>query len=207
MDILYKRKQKLKKLSHWINDVFRIGLNSYQRDTLNEYNNRINNTTNLSFDMYTEYKIKLLSLAVIAEYRDYEDTTGERKKKIYTCYKNNRRVHNDLFVLIDYILQYFNNHNQFINFTLKKQKEIKQKNQKIMNYKEYFELKNQILIDVSYGMTSGINYSCGKLHTFIAQTYDRTDQETQRQLHIVLTELDQARRIHNQILERYRETH
>ena len=207
MDILYKRKQKLKKLSHWINDVFRIGLNSYQRDTLNEYNNRINNTTNLSFDMYTEYKIKLLSLAVIAEYHDYQDATEERKKKIYTCYKNNGKVHNDLFVLIDYILQYFNKHNQYINFILKTQTQLQQKNQKIMNYKEYFELKNQILIDVSYGMTSGINYSGGKLHTFIAQTYDRTDQEAQRQLHIVLTELDQARRIHNELLERYRETH
>ena len=207
MDILYKRKQKLKKLSHWINDVFRIGLNSYQRDTLNEYNNRINNTTNLSSDMYTEYKIKLLSLAVIAEYRDNVDVTGERKKKIYTCYKNNGKVHNDLFVLIDYILQYFNKHNQYINFILRTQTQLQQKNQKNMNYKEYFELKNQILIDVSYGMTSGINYSGGKLHTFIAQTYDRTDQETQRQLHIVLTELDQARRIHNELLERYRETH
>ena len=207
MDILYKRKQKLKKLSHWINDVFRIGLNSYQRDTLNEYNNRINNTTNLSFDMYTEYKIKLLSLAVIAEYHDYQDATGERKKKIYTCYKNNGKVHNDLLVLIDYIVRYFNNHNQFINFILTTQTQLKQKNQKIMNYKEYFELKNQILRDVSYGMTSGINYSAGRLHTFIAQTYDRTDQETQRQLHIVLTELDQARRIHNELLERYRETH
>ena len=207
MDILYKRKQKLKKLSHWINDVFRIGLNSYQKDILNEYNNRINNTTNLSFDMYTEYKIKLLSLAVIAEYHDYQDATGERKKKIYTCYKNNGKVHNDLFVLIDYILQYFNKHNQYINFILKTQTQLQQKNQKIMNYKEYFELKNQILIDVSYGMTSGINYSGGRLHTFIAQTYDRTDQETQRQLHIVLTELDQARRIHNELLERYRETH
>ena len=76
-----------------------------------------------------------------------------------------------------------------------------------MKYKEYFELKNQILIDVSYGMTMGINYSGGKLHTCIAQTYDRTDQEAQRQLHIVLTELDQARRIHNELLERYRETH
>ena len=207
MDILYKRKQKLKKLSHWINDVFRIGLNSYQRDTLNEYSNRINNTTNMSSDMYTQYKIKLLSLAVIAEYHDYQDATGERKKKIYTCYKNNGKVHNDLFVLIDYILRYFNNHNQYINFILKTQTQLKQKNQKIMNYKEYFELKNQILIDVSYGMTSGINYSGGKLHTFIAQTYDRTDQEAQRQLHIVLTELDQARRIHNELLERYRETH
>ena len=201
------KKQNLKKLSHWINDVFRIGLNSYQRDILNEYNNRINNTTNLSFDMYTEYKIKLLSLAVIAEYHDYQDATGERKKKIYTCYKNNGKVHNDLLVLIDYILRYFYNHNQFINFILRTQNEIKQKNQKIMNYKEYFELKNQILIDVSYGMTSGINYSGGKLHTFIAQTYDRTDQEAQQQLHIVLTELDQARRIHNELLERYRETH
>ena len=207
MDILYKRKQKLKKLSHWINDVFRIGLNSYQKDILNEYNNRINNTTNLSFDMYTEYKIKLLSLAVIAEYHDYQDATEERKKKIYTCYKNNGKVHNDLFVLIDYILQYFNKHNQYINFILKTQTQLQQKNQKIMNYKEYFELKNQILRDVSYGMTSGINYSGGRLHTFIAQTYDRTDQETQRQLHIVLTELDQARRIHNELLERYRETH
>ena len=207
MDILYKRKQKLKKLSHWINDVFRIGLNSYQRDTLNEYSNRINNTTNMSSDMYTEYKIKLLSLAVIAEYHDYEDVTGERKKKIYTCYKNNGKVHNDLFVLIDYILQYFNKHNQYINFILKTQTQLQQKNQKIMNYKEYFELKNQILRDVSYGMTSGINYSAGRLHTFIAQTYDRTDQETQRQLRIVLTELDQARRIHNELLERYRETH
>ena len=157
--------------------------------------------------MYTEYKIKLLSLAVIAEYRDNEDVTGERKKKIYTCYKNNGKVHNDLFVLIDYILQYFNKHNQYINFILKTQTQLQQKNQKIMNYKEYFELKNQILIDVSYGMTMGINYSGGKLHTFIPQTYDRTDQEAQRQLHIVLTELDQARHIHNELLERYRETH
>jgi hypothetical protein len=73
-----------------------------------------------------------------------------------------------------------------------------------MNYKEYFELKNQILTDVSYGMTSGINYSGRKLHTFIAQTYDRTDQEAQKQLHIVLTELEKQRRIH---IEIYRETH
>ena len=46
MDILYKRKQKLKKLSHWINDVFRIGLNSYQRDTLNEYSNNVHRVQN-----------------------------------------------------------------------------------------------------------------------------------------------------------------
>ena len=54
--------------------------------------------------MYNDYKIKLLSFAVIAEYRDNKDTTGVQIKKIYKCYKNNGNIHNDLFVLIDYIL-------------------------------------------------------------------------------------------------------
>ena len=76
-----------------------------------------------------------------------------------------------------------------------------------MNCKHYFNFKYDILIDVSYELTIGINYSAENMHRFVAQTYDRTDQEAQRQLHIVLTELDQARRIHNELLERYRETH
>ena len=187
--------QKIKKFSLWINNVFRMGWDNNQRDIWNMYNNKINNTRHMSHDMYSDYKMKLLSLAVIAEYRDYYDTTGERKNKIYTCYKNNGTVENDLLVLINYILQYFYNNNQFISFTLKRQQEIKQQNQRIMNYKKYFELKDQILIDVSYGMTSGINYSAADLRAFIAQTYDRTDHRTEEKLHSVLTELDTQRHI------------
>ena len=66
-----------------------------------------------------------------------------------------------------------------------------------MNYKEYFELKNEILTDVSYGMTSGINYSAKNMCTFVAKTYDRTDQELQGELHRVLTALHIQRRISN----------
>ena len=35
----------------------------------------------ISNSIYTEYKIKLLSFDVVAEYRDYEDVTGEQKRR------------------------------------------------------------------------------------------------------------------------------
>ena len=103
-----KKLQKLKAFSLWITDVFSVGLNRQQLEQCNRYNNEIQNMTHISNSMYTEYKMKLLSLAVIAEYRDNEDAMGERKKKIYTCYrKHNGKVHNDLLVLIDYVLQFY----------------------------------------------------------------------------------------------------
>ena len=72
--------------------------------------------THISNSMYTEYTMKLLSFAIVAEYRDYEDAKGDRKKKIYTCYKKQKgKVRNNLLVLIEYVLRFFSEHNMFLN--------------------------------------------------------------------------------------------
>ena len=117
MNIFFNKQKKLQKLiefSRWIKDVFNIGMNTRQKKQLEQINDEINNTRHVTREFYSDYKRRLLSLAVAVEYRDNEDTTGERKKKIYTCYrKHNGNVHNDLLVLIEYLLRYFSNINIF----------------------------------------------------------------------------------------------
>ena len=164
----YKRKQKLKKLSHWINDVFRNGLSRNQKNTWNQYNNEINNTRHMSRDMYRDFKLKVLSLAVIAEYCDYEDMTGERKTKIYTCYQNNGNVPNDLLVLIEYVLRFFRSVNENVNEIQQIRDTIIFENERIMTYKKYFELKNTIIRKVSSGFKNSV-YHKDDLYTVIAQ--------------------------------------
>ena len=200
-----KKLQKLKAFSLWITDVFSVGLNRQQLEQCNRYNNEIQNMTHISNSMYTEYKMKLLSLAVIAEYRDHEDATGERKKKIYTCYKHNGKVHNDLLLLIDYVLRFYQQNYMHRNVILKTQQEIIQHYQPIMNYKEYFQLKCRILIHASYGMIVDIDYHPDNIYRVVARTYNRTDQQAQNELHRVLAVVDTLRRRQNMIINHERE--
>ena len=109
------RKQKLRNFLVWVSDVFTIGMSMAQEVEMYEYSEEIMNTRHMTREFYRDYKRKLLSLAVIAEYRDYEDTTGERKTKIYKSYKNNGNVPNDLLVLIEYVLRFFRSVNENVN--------------------------------------------------------------------------------------------
>ena len=201
-----KKLQKLKAFSLWISDVFSVGLNRQQLEQCNRYNNEIQSMTHISNSMYTEYKMKLLSLAVIAEYRDDEDATGEQKKKIYTCYrKHNGKVHNDLLLLIDYVLRFYQQNDMHRNVILQTQQEIIQHYQPIMNYKEYFTLKNRILTHASYGIRVDIDYHPDNIYRVVARTYNRTDQQAQNELHRVLAVVDTLRRRQNMIINHERE--
>ena len=62
-----------------------------------------------------------------------------------------------------------------------------------MNYKDYFNLKYAILLNVSYGLTMGLNYT-NNIYRVVAQTYNRTDQDAQNELQRVFTEVDTQRR-------------
>ena len=87
----------------------------------------------------------------------------------------------------------------FLNDILQIKQDIIQQNKTIMNYKEYLQLKCEILINVSYGITQGINYTSNNIYRLVAQTYDRTDREAQREVQRVLTEVDTLRRRQRQI--------
>ena len=172
------RKQKLKRFLDWIENVFKIGMNSIQETQFYGYKNEINNTRHMPSVFYSDYKNKLLSLAVAVEYCDDEDTTGERRKKIYTCYrKNNGNVHNDLLVLIDYVLRFFSENNTFLNEIQQIQQTIILQNKTIMNYKAYFEFKYNIIMSVCYGFRTFT--LSDNLYKVIAQRYERGQRETQ----------------------------
>jgi hypothetical protein len=150
----------------------------------------------MSSAFYSDYKNKLLSLAVAVEYHDDEDTTGERRKKIYTCYrKQNGNVRNDLLVLIDYVLRFFSENNTFLDEIQQLQQNIIVRNETIMNYKEYFEYKNAIIQNVCYGFR---NFTCSdNLDKVIAQRYERGERETREQIQRALRELQRQRQTNN----------
>ena len=182
------RKQKLKRFLDWIENVFKIGMNSVQEIQFYQYKNEINNTRHMPSAFYSSYKNKLLSLAVAVEYCDDEDTTGERRKKIYTCYrKNNGNVHNDLLVLIDYVLRFFSENNTFLNEIQQIQQNIIVRNKTIMNYKEYFEFKYKIIKNVCYGFRTFT--LSDNLYKVIAQRYERGQRETQEGIQSALSVL------------------
>ena len=139
----------------------------------------------MSRDMYRDFKLKVLSLAVIAEYGDDEDTTGQRKKKIYTCYKNNGNVPNDLLVLIEYVLRFFSYNNTSVNQIQGIRQTIITENERIMNYEKYFKLKRSIIRKTS----SGSVYHQNDLYTVIAQRYENLQHETQEQIQRALARL------------------
>ena len=176
----------------WIENVFKIGMNSIQETQFYGYKNEINNTRHMPSVFYSDYKNKLLSLAVAVEYCDDEDTTGERRKKIYTCYsKQNGNVCNDLLVLIDYVLRFFSENNTFLNEIQQIQQTIIVQKKTIMNYKEYFKFKNNIIMKVLYGFN--IFSLSDNLYKVIAQRYERGQQETQEQIQRALKKLQKQR--------------
>ena len=164
------RKQKLRNFLEWVSDVFSDGMSMDQEVEMYEYSNKIRNTMFMTREFYRNYKRKLLSLAVAVEYHDDEDTTGERKTKIYTCYKNNGNVPNDLLVLIEYVLRFFSTS---VNVQEIRERIITE-NERIMNYEKYFKLKRTIIRKVS----SGQNH----LYTVIAQRYENLEHKTQEQI-------------------------
>ena len=83
---------------------------------------------------------------------------------------------------------------------LQTQQEIIQHYQPIMNYKEYFTLKNRILTHASYGIRVDIDYHPDNIYRVVARTYNRTDQQAQNELHRVLAVVDTLRRRQNMII-------
>ena len=164
------RKQKLRNLLEWVSDVFSDGMSMDQEVEMYEYSNKIRNTMFMTREFYRNYKRKLLSLAVAVEYHDDKDTTGERKTKIYTCYKNNGNVPNDLLVLIEYVLRFFSTS---VNVQEIRERKITE-NERIMNYEKYFKLKRTIIRKASSSQEN--------LYTVIAQRYENLQHETQEQI-------------------------
>ena len=200
MNIFFNKQKKLQKLiefSRWIKDVFNIGMNTRQKQQFEKYNNEINNTRHVTREFYSDYKRRLLSLAVAVEYRDNEDTTGERRKKIYKSYrKHNGKVHNDLLVLIDYVLRFFSENNIFLNEIRVIERNIISQNETMMNYKDYLYFKVSIILNVSHGLrhlaNDGDLYN-DDLYKVIAQRYERGQQETQEQIQRALKKLQKQR--------------
>ena len=176
------RKQKLRNFLVWVSDVFRIGMSMAQEFKMYEYRDKIRNTIFMTCEFYRDYKSKLLSLAVLVEYRDDKDTMGERKTKIYKCYKNNGNVPNDLLVLIEYVLRFFSHINRSVNENVNEIQEIRDtiitENERIMNYQKYFKLKSNIIRKVSSGITNSV-YHKDDMYSVIAQRYENLEHETQ----------------------------
>ena len=101
-----KNKIKLKSLLKWVCNVFNIGMNDYCKGLWFDFKNEINNNRSMTQHIYNNLKIKLLSLGVAIEYRDNEDTSGDRKTKLYRCYKKGK-ISNDLNEWIKYIVQFY----------------------------------------------------------------------------------------------------
>ena len=162
------RKKKLKALLNWINDVYHVGMNNVQGYTLNTtYNNEINSTRHMTHENYKDLKTKLLSLAVAVEYG--EDTSNERKMKIYTCYKNGGNTRNDLIDFIDYIIEFYPNN----SLVQEIQQQIIEKNKSTFNYKEYFELKYNIMRFASYGLHEYYGGNFDESYKIIAEGYEK----------------------------------
>ena len=172
------RKQKLRNLLVWVSDVFTIGMSMDQEVEMYEYSDKIRNTMFMTREFYRNYKRKLLSLAVAVEYHDDKDTTGERKTKVYTCYKNNGNVPNDLLVLIEYVLRFFSHNNNSVNEIQEIRDTIITENERIMNYQKYFKLKSNIIRKVSSGITNSV-YHKDDMYSVIAQRYENLEHETQ----------------------------
>ena len=165
------RKKKLKALLNWINDVYHVGMNNVQGYTLNTtYNNEINSTRHMTRENYKDLKTKLLSLAVAVEYG--EDTSNERKMKIYTCYKNGGNTRNDLIDFIDYIIEFYP-HNSLVDEIEPIRQQIIEKNKSTFNYKEYFELKYNIMRFASYGLHEYYGGNFEESYKIIAEGYEK----------------------------------
>ena len=166
-----KRKIKLTNLLNWVYDVFGIGMNNEHRKVWFENQKIINSTMNVTREFYHAWKLNLLSLAVAVEYRDYEDKTGDRKTKLYTCYKNKGRIWNDLSKWMSYIVIFYYNNTHVPQIDEMRQK-INQETKTILRYKKYFELKYKLIQLVSYGMTNEYG-SFEENYKIIAQGYEQ----------------------------------
>ena len=193
------RKKKLKALLNWINDVYHVGMHNVQIYTLNTtYNNEINSTRHMTRENYKDLKTKLLSLAVAVEYG--EDTSNERKMKIYTCYKNGGNTRNDLIDFIDYIIEFYA-HNSLVNEIQEIRQQIIEKNKTTFNYKEYFELKYNILHFASYGLHEYYGGNFDESYKIIAEGYEkifaegyeRGEEYVQRELGKMVQEKENVR--------------
>ena len=109
--------------------------------------------------------------------------------------------YNNLVVLINYVLRFFSEHNVFVNQILQtKQHIITHYNQTMINYKDYFKYKNDILKDVRTGITvdPDINPDIDRV---VAQTYDRPNEESEEEIRRIRTMITRYRRRRNMIID------
>ena len=139
-----KNKIKLKNLLNWVYNVFNVGMNDYYKGLWFNYKNEINNSRSMKQQIYNDLKIKLLSLGVAIEYRDNEDTSGDRKTKLYRCYKKGK-ISNDLLDWCNYMLQFYRN-NKFVEQIEEIRKSIIRENKTTFLSKKYFELKYNLIM-------------------------------------------------------------
>ena len=168
---IIKRKIKLTNLLNWVYDVFGIGMNNEHRKVWFENQKIINSTMNVTRDFYHAWKLNLLSLAVAVEYRDYEDKNGDRKTKLYACYKNKGRIWNDLSKWSNYIVMFHSKNIHVAQIDEMRQK-INQETKTTLRYKKYFELKYNLIQVVSYGMTNEYG-SFEENYKIVAQGYEQ----------------------------------
>ena len=155
----------------------------------------------MTLDNYKDFKTKLLSLAVDVEYHDNEDTSNERKMKIYTCYKNGGNTRNDLIDFIDYIIEFYA-HNSLVDEIQEIRQQIIEKNKSTFNYKEYFELKYNIMRFASYGLHEYYGGNFDESYKIIsegyekifAEGYERGEEYVQRELDKMVQEKENVRR-------------
>ena len=103
--------------------------------------------------------------------------------------------------MIDYVLRFYQQNDLHQDVILQTQQEILQHYQPIINYKEYFTLKNRMLTYASYGIRVDIDYHPDNIYRVVARTYNRTDQQAQNELHRVLAVVDTLRRRQNMIID------
>ena len=192
-----KRKIKLTNLLNWVYDVFGVGMNDEHRKVWFENKKIINSTMNVTREFYHAWKLNLLSLAVAVEYRDYEDKTGDRKTKLYTCYKNKGRIWNDLSKWMSYIVIFYYNNTHVPQIDEMRQK-INQETKTILRYKKYFELKYKLIQLVSYGMTNEYG-SFEENYKIIVQGYEQGENYVKTTLQ-KLKENKQNKRTKNGIM-------
>ena len=148
---------------------------------------------------YNDLKIKLLSLGVAIEYRDHEDKSGDRKTKLYRCYKKDKgKISNDLNEWVQYILQFYHKNTLVAQIEQIRQK-ISQENKPILHYKKYFELKNKSIEVVSDGMRNEYG-TFEENYKIIAQGYERGDGYIKTALERLKQKKENDRRMNNIVL-------
>ena len=176
-----KQKIKLKNLLNWVYNVFNIGMNDYYKGLWFNYKTEINNSRSMTQQIYNDLKIKLLSLGVAIEYRDNEDRSGDRKTKLYRCYKKEKgKISNDLNEWVQYILQFYHKNTLVAQIEQIRQK-ISRENKPIVHYKKYFELKNKLIEVVSDGMRNEYG-TFEENYKVVAQGYEQGDEYINREL-------------------------